>query len=448
MSSSNSTSSGEGDSSTLDLVSGLVFLVLVVGYHGWLFSYTERHPHATVNGIASAARTAWITGMLKKPDNILAAQLLRNWVLTAQLLGTTSISVMFGMLGFAGTFRGFKIAILLLVYLMSFLCFAQVSRLFGHTLITYTATNYALKPPTAQVLSSASAATSPLPEYPVPHELAPDLLSHLLNSGAFYWTIGTRLFSFSFAILLWFFGAIPMLVTGVATVGMLVVLDLAGLTARFERWVSGEDEEVLEGEDDDVELASVGDLHEDASKLNVPAARPGVSPGSDRSKTMPPGATASDLVKSASHAASKTGSAPFVHLVAAAKDGEEDPYVSGGPQWLGSLLHAAKNACMLGLNPCSVHDFRSQPASSAPPSDSLANTEAVGSSSLTPPTVQSSPARLRAAATMTRRTSMGVIFQGQGYFAEPAGGAFDAGARRESSASADTKLMGSGSMGV
>ncbi|KXS21014.1 hypothetical protein M427DRAFT_131168 [Gonapodya prolifera JEL478] len=315
-------------SSALDLGCGLAFLVLVVGYHGWLFTYTEMHPHATVNGIANAARTAWITGILKKPDNILAAQLLRNWVLTAQLLGTASISVMFGMLafvvntntnsttpdfiGFAGTFRGFKIAILLLIYLMAFLCFAQVARLFGHTLISYTASNYALNPPKAVQLSSVSAATHALPTYPIPTALAPDLLADLLNSGAFYWTIGTRLFSFSFPVLLWFFGAVPMLATGAVTVAMLVVLDLAGVTAQFERWVSGEDEEFAdddgfledgpeEGEGEDVPLP----LTRPADAGSVPKPLPPV-PSAD----VPGGSSSTSSIALAPDAPSSTTPAP------------------------------------------------------------------------------------------------------------------------------------------
>ncbi|KAJ0968602.1 hypothetical protein J5N97_025519 [Dioscorea zingiberensis] len=77
----------------LDFVLVPLGLIVMAGYHAWLFHRVIRHPTRTVIGINSINRRLWVESMMQDQtkNGVLAVQTLRNNIMASTLLASTAI---------------------------------------------------------------------------------------------------------------------------------------------------------------------------------------------------------------------------------------------------------------------------------------------------------------------------------------------------------------------
>ena len=76
-------------------------VVVIIAYHTHLYKKVQRDPLTTAVGITNHARRMWVKGVIRDKRDILAVQTLRNQVMAATFLASTSILVSLGLLSAA-----------------------------------------------------------------------------------------------------------------------------------------------------------------------------------------------------------------------------------------------------------------------------------------------------------------------------------------------------------
>ncbi|KAH9621711.1 hypothetical protein KSS87_000757 [Heliosperma pusillum] len=196
--------------------SGLLVLVM---YHVWLLWTIIRRPTRTVIGLNTMCRHRWVSHIMNdQPTNgILGVQTLRNNLMASTLLATISItlsSLISAVISSLNRPTPTSISIdhvkyfsVLICFLSAFFCNMQCVRYFAHT-------SFLLNVPA-----------------PDQRDEFIEYVSQTLNRGCFFWSLGLRAFYFSFPLLLWIFGPIPMFVCSCLISLSLYFLDSACSTS-------------------------------------------------------------------------------------------------------------------------------------------------------------------------------------------------------------------------
>lgn len=209
----------------IDLVTGLLSLALIISYEIWLRLRTNRDPLHSLSAATALARAAWVERIMASGEHIVAIQTLRNSVMTASFLASTSILVVIGLLNMAGQSKGSlaqfwhalnvfpevhpalwtgKILLIVLVLLASFFCFTIAIRLFNHV-------GYLIALPGDDPLRS----------------LPPSAVARVLNHAAAYLALGLRAYYLAVPALFWLFGPQFAVVASVVLIVLLARVDLA-----------------------------------------------------------------------------------------------------------------------------------------------------------------------------------------------------------------------------
>ncbi|PHU01552.1 hypothetical protein BC332_31339, partial [Capsicum chinense] len=127
----------------LDVILVPLGFIICMGYHIWLWYKVRTQPLSTIIGTNSNGRRLWVSAIMEDNEkkNILAVQTLRNTIMGATLMATTSILLCSGLAavisstysikkplndaiyGAHGDFMvALKYVTLLLIFLFSFLC--------------------------------------------------------------------------------------------------------------------------------------------------------------------------------------------------------------------------------------------------------------------------------------------------------------------------------------
>ncbi|XP_023741730.1 uncharacterized protein LOC111889812 [Lactuca sativa] len=211
-------------------------LLMMVGYHVWLFYQIRRNPVGTVIGMNAINRRFWAIYMMEdtQKTGVLAVQTLRNNIMASTLLASTAImlSSLIAVLMTGGvTGRGsaggndhqwtgitynqgtklmstIKYFSILVCFLVSFLMNVQSIRYYSHA-------SMLINVPYKNITNFTS------------HRLTADYIGSTVNRGGYFWSLGLRAFYFSFPLFLWLFGAIPMFICCIFMVFMLYFLDVA-----------------------------------------------------------------------------------------------------------------------------------------------------------------------------------------------------------------------------
>ena len=193
-------------------------LLLLGGYHLYLWARIKRVPMSTTIGLAKCARQAWVASMMQERRDILAVQTLRNWVMTANFLASTAILVSMGLLSYLLTldkrsvvidklnlfddssveFFALKILALIFCFLSAFFSFSLTMRYYNHVALVI------------NIPASAKSCVS-----------SPEIVLGFLDRGALHYTLGMRAYYLSIPLSLWLFGALWMLI---GSLGLIIVL--------------------------------------------------------------------------------------------------------------------------------------------------------------------------------------------------------------------------------
>lgn len=206
---------------TIEAVLVVTALIVLFGYHVFLFLEVRRHPERTAIGHANKSRRVWVKNVMDERRDILAVQTLRNWNMAASFLASTAVLLAIGILSFLVhsdqvpdvlyrlNFFGsrieahftFKVMVLALCFLVAFFSFSLALRYFNHVSID---------------IGVSSAGEGPQPF---------QIVVALFDRGAFHYTVGMRAYYLAIPVTLWFFGPIWLIVSALVLIAVLYRLD-------------------------------------------------------------------------------------------------------------------------------------------------------------------------------------------------------------------------------
>ena len=199
----------------------LLVAIVIIAYHVYLYTKVRRDPLTTTVGITNHARRMWVKGVIRDKRDILAVQTLRNQVMAATFLASTSILISLGL--FSAAFRPgvfsdvshalnllgtktetlwmFKLMLLGILFFFTFFNFTLAIRYNNHAGFMINAFEH-------------NDAT-----------VSEEAVTQVVNHGALHYTIGMRGFYLSVPLALWLFGPIWMLAGSLVLVTVLYRLD-------------------------------------------------------------------------------------------------------------------------------------------------------------------------------------------------------------------------------
>ena len=199
----------------------LVVAIIIVAYHMHLYKKVRCDPLTTAIGITNHARRMWVKGVIRDKRDILAVQTLRNQVMAATFLASTSILISLGL--FSAAFRPgvfsdvshalnllgtktetlwmFKLMLLGILFFFTFFNFTLAIRYNNHA---------------GFMINTFEQNDATVSE---------EAVTQVLNHGALHYTIGMRGFYLSVPLALWLFGPIWMLAGSLVLVTVLYRLD-------------------------------------------------------------------------------------------------------------------------------------------------------------------------------------------------------------------------------
>lgn len=206
-----------------DIIAFGISCILILIYYLYLGRRTRRAPLSSVHVVNAMMRERWIAMIMNNGKlEILAIQTLRNSLMAASFMATTTMLLIIGILNLGekigqwvqnlhplllnyqgiGEFWQIKLAALLFGFAIAFYYFAMAIRFFNHA-------GYMINLP-----YDAS----------VDEDLYKQTCAYLNRAGRYY-TFGTRTFFFSLPIFLWFFGPYFLVLATLGLIAGLAVLD-------------------------------------------------------------------------------------------------------------------------------------------------------------------------------------------------------------------------------
>src|SRR5512135_2951198 len=83
-----------------EIVFGAATFVVLSCYHCYWLYQVRRAPLRTYRGITRYLRREWVESIMKEKRDILSVQTLRNWIMAASFLASTSMIIGLGLLSF------------------------------------------------------------------------------------------------------------------------------------------------------------------------------------------------------------------------------------------------------------------------------------------------------------------------------------------------------------
>ncbi|MEW5888911.1 MAG: DUF599 domain-containing protein [Pseudomonadota bacterium] len=201
-----------------DIASFALSALILTAYHLYMGLRAWRDPNHTVQAVNRQARRAWVQGVITHNRDILAVQTLRNSMMAAIFLASTSVLLIIGVLTLSGQGDKLgsawhalniigatstelwqtKLILLLFDLLVAFFSFAMAIRLFNHV---------------GYLINAAADGAG--------FRANPEFVAIHLNRAGDYYSIGMRAYYFTVPLMFWLFGPHFLLA---ATVGLVVLL--------------------------------------------------------------------------------------------------------------------------------------------------------------------------------------------------------------------------------
>jgi len=207
--------------SVQEIILVLSAVFVISAYHSHLYRKVHRYPLTTAIGITNHARRMWVKGVIRDKRDILAVQTLRNQVMAATFLASTSILVSLGLLSTAfrpGVFSDVSHALNLLGTKTETLWMFKLMLL--GVLFFFTFFNFTLA---IRYNNHAGFMINTFEHNDA--TVSEEAVTQVVNHGALHYTIGMRGFYLSVPLALWLFGPIWMLAGSLVLVSVLYGLD-------------------------------------------------------------------------------------------------------------------------------------------------------------------------------------------------------------------------------
>ncbi len=198
-----------------------IALLLLVGYHFYLYRKNLIHPLSTSQGLSRRTRALWVKTIMQGGKDILAIQTLRNWTMAATFLASTAIIISLGIFNlaltadkqgelslligpFANGHPGLWLAKLVLLgvnFLLTFFNFTLAVRYYNHT-------GFMINLPVD-----------------ADKEIQLDDVINILDRGGLHYTLGMRGYYLTIPLALWLFGPLWLLAGTLLLIIILYRLD-------------------------------------------------------------------------------------------------------------------------------------------------------------------------------------------------------------------------------
>ncbi|MGD2247209.1 MAG: DUF599 domain-containing protein [Candidatus Methanofastidiosia archaeon] len=197
----------------LELVSGLVFVAIFIGYNTTYFWYTKRNPQKTQKGRQIIYRGFWIENILKRRKGMVAIQQIRNMTTVTTFLASSTLIFMGVAVSYASggifaqqNYYDYKLYGLIGIIALSFFNFLFTLRTTNEITI---------------LIESSPSKIEELEKVP-----AAEYLAQKVNQAFLHHTLGMRCLYYSIPLFFWFFSSIDFMVITVGlTVGIAKFLD-------------------------------------------------------------------------------------------------------------------------------------------------------------------------------------------------------------------------------
>jgi len=206
----------------IEMLGAAISVLILTGYHVWLWWRVQREPAYTVQAIHAMARSAWVQSIMESGRDILAIQTLRNSTMAATLMASTAVLLIVGVLTLSGqgdklqitwsalkNFNGtdpslweVKLLALIVDLTVAFFSFALAIRKFHHV-------GYLLNvpPPLRRAFHT------------------PTYVAAYMNGAGRSFSLGMRTYYFLLPLVFWLFGPALMVMAALALVAILYHLD-------------------------------------------------------------------------------------------------------------------------------------------------------------------------------------------------------------------------------
>ena len=212
-----------------DLVAFVLSAAVLAGFYAVLWRRARRDPHYTIHGVNATARTLWVYDvMAHRGKDVMAVQSLRNFVMAASFMASTSVLLILGTLTLSGQAESLgqtwhainiggsgapqawivKVMCLLTTFIVAFFAFTMTIRMLNHVL-------FMINVPDAD-------------QHP---GLSPRHVAHRLARAGHYYSVGTRAFFVAIPLVFWLFGPLYLVL---ATIGLVVALHHVERTPKVE----------------------------------------------------------------------------------------------------------------------------------------------------------------------------------------------------------------------
>ena len=204
-----------------ELVFGVATFVVLTTYHLYWLYQVRRAPMETYAGITKHLRHLWVESIMTEKRDILSVQTLRNWIMAASFLASTSMLIGLGLLSFL-----FKPEHVLEVPFSFDLIFSKMRALFlAKLMVLIVHFFFAFFSFTISIryMNQVNFMINvPIQCDPV---VSPQFIDRILDLGMVHYTLGMRAYYLSVVAVLWLFGPVWMFLGSLILVYILYKLD-------------------------------------------------------------------------------------------------------------------------------------------------------------------------------------------------------------------------------
>lgn len=204
-----------------EVVFGAATFVVLTTYHLYWLYQLRRAPLETYAGITKYLRHMWVESIMTEKRDILSVQTLRNWIMAASFLASTSMLIGLGLLSFLFKpehLMEVPFSLDLIFSKMRALFLAKLMLLIVHFFFAFFSFTISIR-----YLNQVNFMINvPIECDPL---LTPEFIDQILDLGMVHYTMGMRAYYLSVVAVLWLFGPVWMFLGSLILVYILYKLD-------------------------------------------------------------------------------------------------------------------------------------------------------------------------------------------------------------------------------